>query len=132
MTNAQRKKARNAHQPTGQWIRPEKRLAINLRDGMICLVCMKRLFGADPQDVTLDHIQPKSDGGSNDVSNLYTCCKHCNSSRGDKPLGRFAGRESLAHIRRNTRRSLKPYLRLAKAYFAGEVGREDLIEGKVL
>lgn len=126
------KRARSNHQPTGCWIRKEKRLAINLRDGMICLVCMKRLFGADPQDVTLDHIRPKSDGGSNHESNLYTCCKHCNSSRGDKPLGRFAGKDSMTHIRRNTRRSLKPYLRLAKAYFAGTVGREELIEGKVM
>lgn len=126
------KKARSRNQPTGQWIRREKRLAINLRDGMICLVCMKRLFDADPQDVTLDHIEPKSDGGSNHESNLYTCCKHCNSSRGDKPLSRFAGRESVAHIRRNVRRSLRPYLRLAKAYFADEVGREELIERNVL
>jgi 5-methylcytosine-specific restriction endonuclease McrA len=126
------KKTRSSHQPTGQWIRRDKRLAINLRDGLICLVCCKDLHGADPMDVTLDHIVPKVDGGSNHESNIYTCCRSCNCSRQDKPLGRFAGREAMAHIRRNVKRSLKSYLRLARAYLAGEVGREELIEGKVL
>lgn len=121
------KKARSPHQPTGQWIRAEKRLALNLRDRMTCLVCLKDLSGAAPMDVTLDHIVPKADGGSNDESNLYTCCRSCNCSRQDKPLSRFASPEALKHIRRNVKRSLKPYLTLAKAYFADQVGREDLI-----
>jgi hypothetical protein len=32
MTTTARKKARSKHQPTGSWIRPDKRLAIYLRD----------------------------------------------------------------------------------------------------
>jgi 5-methylcytosine-specific restriction endonuclease McrA len=132
MSTTTQKRARSQHQATGCWIRKEKRLAINLRDGMLCLVCCKDLHGADPADVTLDHIVPKSDGGSNHEHNIYTCCRSCNCSRQDKPLSRFAGREAVKHIRRNVKRSLKPYLRLAKAYFAGEVGLEETIEGKVL
>ncbi len=122
------KKARSPHQPTGEWIRVEKRLAVNLRDRFTCLICLKDLSGAAPTDVTLDHIVPKSDGGSNMEANIYTCCRSCNCSRQDKPLARFASAEARAHIRRNCKRSLKPYLKLAKAYFANEVGREDLIE----
>lgn len=121
------KRAKSPSQPTGQWIRSEKRLAINLRDRMTCLVCLKDLSDAAPMDVTLDHIKPKADGGNNHENNLYTCCRTCNCSRQDKPLSRFASPEALKHIRRNAKRSLKPYLVLAKAYFANEVGREDLI-----
>ena len=122
------KRKRSPSQPTGQWIRPEKRLALNLRDHFTCLVCTRDLADADPRDVTLDHIKPKADGGSNDESNLYTCCRSCNSSRSDKPLTRFASPEAVKHIRRNVKRSLGSYLKLARAYFADQVGREDLIE----
>lgn len=120
------KKARNNHQPTGQWIRADKRLAIYLRDRFTCLYCLADLHDADPADITLDHVRTKSDGGSNHESNLITSCRHCNCERQDKPLARFAGRETRAHIRRNTRRSLKRYRTLAKALIAGECGFEDL------
>ena len=115
------KKARNNHQPTGCWCRPEKRLAIYLRDRITCLYCLADLHGADPRDITLDHLVPVSDGGSNDGGNLVTACRSCNCSRQDQPLARFAGPETRKHIRRNTRRSLAPYRRLAKAILAGEI-----------
>jgi 5-methylcytosine-specific restriction endonuclease McrA len=119
------KRARNNHQPTGQWIRAEKRLAIYLRDGMRCLYCLADLHGADPRDITLDHLTPKADGGSNHESNLVTACRSCNCSRQDTPLSRFAGPETRKHVRRNVKRSLKPYLVLAKALISGEAGFEE-------
>lgn len=108
------KRARSPHQPTGTWIRAEKRLAIYLRDGFRCLACGRSLRRARPFDVTLDHVLPTSKGGSNDPDNLYTCCRSCNSSRQEKSLARFAGRRAAA-IRRSLRRSITPYLKLAKA-----------------
>lgn len=109
-----------------KWIRPEKRLAINLRDGMTCIYCLRDLHGAEPFDVTLDHVVPHADGGGNDEGNLITACRSCNCSRKDTPLSRFCGPETRAHIRRNTRRSLAPFLKLAKAYFADKVGGEGV------
>jgi 5-methylcytosine-specific restriction endonuclease McrA len=122
MTATQRKKARSSHQPTGRWIRNEKRLAINLRDRFTCVYCLRDLHGAAASDVTLDHVKAKADGGSNDASNLVTACRACNCARQDKPVSRFASPEAIAHIRRNTRRSLVPYVKLAKAILAGECG----------
>jgi hypothetical protein len=120
-TTTERKKARSQHQPTGCWCRPEKRLAIYLRDGFTCLYCLADLHGADPSDITLDHLVCQSDGGSNHESNLVTACRHCNCSRGDQPVSCFAGPETRKHIRRNIRRSLKNYRKLAKAILAGEI-----------
>jgi len=111
-----------------KWIRPAKRLAIYLRDRFTCLYCLRDLHGADPRDVTLDHLNATHDAGHHHESNLCTACRSCNSSRQDKPLARFAGPETRAHIRRNTRRSLKPYLKLAKALIAGETGFEEAIK----
>lgn len=122
MTTTQAKKVRCQHQPTGQWIRADKRLAIYLRDGFHCLYCLTDLHGAHPTDVTLDHLQCRADGGTNNESNLVTCCRSCNCSRQDQPVTRFAGPETQKHIRRNTQRNLKRYRTLAKALIAGEAG----------
>ncbi|MEI6428752.1 MAG: HNH endonuclease [Pseudanabaena sp. ELA607] len=34
-------------------------------------------------ELTLDHLMPKSKGGSNNPENLRLACRKCNSSRGD-------------------------------------------------
>ena len=116
------KSSRNGkHQASGQWIRTDKRLAIYLRDRFSCLYCLRDMHDADPSDITLDHIVCQSDGGSNDETNRVTCCRTCNCSRQDKPLARFAGRETREHIRRNLHRKLTKYRRLAKAILAGEL-----------
>jgi len=70
------------------WIRQEKRLAIYLRDGMACVYC-----GATVEDgarMSLDHIIPRSQGGTNAAVNLVTCCRRCNSSRADRTVAEFA------------------------------------------
>lgn len=61
----------------------ENRLKIFERDGYECYKCTKQLtrFNA-----TLDHIQPVSEDGANSFDNLVTCCLHCNSRRGSKPI----------------------------------------------
>ena len=45
------------------WIRPEKRRRIYLRDGYACVYC-----GGTPAELTLDHVQPRGLGGSNESS----------------------------------------------------------------
>jgi len=76
----------------GQWIRPEKRLALYIRDSFTCAYCGRDLKSLDPSEVTLDHLLPRSAGGDNDATNLITACRSCNSSRGDKPwLGYATG-----------------------------------------
>lgn len=53
------------------------------RDNYLCHYCGKQLtrFSA-----TLDHIQPVSQGGTNEIDNLVTACLHCNSQRGCRPV----------------------------------------------
>ena len=108
------------NQYKGVCVRSDLRLAIYLRDRFTCVYCLADLHGADPRDITLDHVTPQSDGGGNGPDNMVTACRACNCSRQDKPLSRFAGPETRAHIRRNTRRSIRRYQKLAKAIIAGE------------
>jgi 5-methylcytosine-specific restriction endonuclease McrA len=59
-------------------LRPRLVAAIMERDGSGCAYCGR----ADP--VTLDHVVPRSQGGSNDVSNLVLACAPCNSAKGQR------------------------------------------------
>lgn len=115
MTVTERKRARSPSQPVGRWIRPEKRLAIYLRDGFRCLLCDRDLHGADPRDITLDHVVCRAAGGGNGEGNVYTCCLACNSARSDRRLSAYAGPSGVAHVRRHTRRALGRYRALAGA-----------------
>lgn len=103
-----------------KWIRPEKRLAIYLRDEFRCVYCGRDLHRVGPEEINLDHIVCRSHGGSNDATNLVTACKTCNCSRGDKKLSQWADESTRRAVRRQTKRSLIKPLALAKAIIKGE------------
>lgn len=65
---------------------PELRLSrrsIFARDGHSCVYC-----GAS-RDLTLDHLVPRRLGGKTTWDNLVTCCRACNSRKGDKTLAQW-------------------------------------------
>ena len=57
----------------------------------------------------IEHIVPKSKGGSNRVSNLTLACTACNRKKGDKPLEQFLSRkpELLKRIQKQSGMPLK-------------------------
>jgi len=69
-----------------------KRMKIYVRDRYQCQYCSVKVGKTHPQtnkklevkDLTLDHITPKSRGGSNLPSNLVTACKPCNQRKADR------------------------------------------------
>lgn len=67
-------------------IAPEQRQRIFCRDLHECRYC-----GARNEPLTLDHIWPALYGGTDDDSNLLTCCKTCNTSKGSKTLAGWKG-----------------------------------------
>jgi hypothetical protein len=73
-----------------KWLRRERRLALYLRDGLACVYC--GLGIEDGAMLTLDHLIPHSQGGTNANDNLITACRTCNSARADRPLTEFAER----------------------------------------
>jgi transposase-like protein len=80
--------------PTGKWITPHTRMALYHRDGWTCHLCNKPV----PQDInyshdsynplypSLDHVVPRSHGGTDDPSNLRLAHTLCNSQRRDSPI----------------------------------------------
>lgn len=70
------------------WIRPAVRQAIYERDGHTCWLCNEAIdHGDDPRygnwSASLDHVIPRSKGGTHDESNLRTAHRWCNAVRSD-------------------------------------------------
>jgi len=63
------------------------RFEVFKRDGFKCAYC-----GQEPPAVTLevDHIEPKSKGGKNDINNYVTACFDCNRGKRNIPLNKIA------------------------------------------
>lgn len=60
------------------------RFEVLRRDGFRCRYC-----GARPIDgvrLTVDHIKPRSKGGTDDIENLLTACSSCNEAKADSEL----------------------------------------------
>lgn len=60
-----------------------KRQSIYARDGAKCVYCSSEI------DLEPDHILPRSKGGSDEIDNLLTACKKCNSLRQNRPIHEF-------------------------------------------
>jgi hypothetical protein len=58
---------------------PQIKNQVKQKFGFKCVKC-----GAD-NDITIDHIIPLADGGTNDLSNLQTLCVHCNRLKSNIP-----------------------------------------------
>ncbi len=120
MSTTAQKRQHSPSQPTGCWIRRERRLAIYVRDAFQCLYCGRDLRSAAPADVTLDHLLPRSAGGTNEAVNLVTACRSCNSARQDKPWIDYATGGARDRIEQRRHEALN--LELSKAILAGTAG----------
>lgn len=69
----------------GSRIVPLSRRGVLRRDGHVCAYCSR------PAN-TIDHVQPRSKGGTNTWENLVACCFGCNNRKGDKTLAELGWR----------------------------------------
>lgn len=58
---------------------PLSRVNVYRRDGWKCVYCERD----NPNQLTLDHVIPKSKGGKDRWDNLVTCCFDCNQRKGN-------------------------------------------------
>lgn len=58
-------------------VKPGTRQRVLERDGRRCQLCGSR------KTLTIDHIVPRSKGGTNRLGNLRILCASCNETRGD-------------------------------------------------
>lgn len=81
------RECRSVARSSRSWISFEDRRAIYVRDAWTCQICReptsRRYSASDPWSPTLDHVVPRSRGGSDDPTNLRLSHLWCNSVRGD-------------------------------------------------
>jgi len=59
------------------------RMEVIARDGEACRYCGCLLF-LPGTGLTIDHILPRSRGGTNEPGNLAVCCTRCNNRKGEQ------------------------------------------------
>jgi hypothetical protein len=64
----------------------EVRQLVFAKHGLKCWYCGMRLFR---RTATLDHVQPRHLGGSDEPENLVPCCQDCNFLKGHRTLEQF-------------------------------------------
>ncbi len=64
---------------------PSKEFIYKMLNGH-CAYCGKKV---SLDEITRDHVKPKSKGGRNTVENILPSCKKCNGTKGDKSLEEF-------------------------------------------
>lgn len=67
-------------------ISPFKRVKVYAKTNGHCAYCGDNLC---EEDFHIDHVFPKSLGGSNDLGNLMPSCHSCNASKGTKTLEHY-------------------------------------------
>jgi 5-methylcytosine-specific restriction endonuclease McrA len=70
------------HLSSAAWKR--QRLIVLRRDCYICAYC-----GEAANEV--DHVQPRVQGGTDDLDNLVACCRMCNLRKGKRSEAHFLG-----------------------------------------
>lgn len=85
-------------------LKREKRDRIFRRDGWACCYCGRSVItkALKLEDLTLDHIKPRSKGGSDEYNNLCTACRDCNQIKGDRTLKQLK-------LKRETKRKFTRY-----------------------
>jgi 5-methylcytosine-specific restriction endonuclease McrA len=75
-----------------------------LRDGPACLWCGREVWR---RDLTVEHLLPRSRGGSGEGRNVVLACRRCNRSRGSRPVD--------AYVRDRLEAGLRPRFDLLRA-----------------
>jgi len=65
---------------------PELRQAIHAREGSVCFYCLRHI---GPEMHCIDHVIPRAQLGPNSYRNLVSCCRECNSRKGERPAPDF-------------------------------------------
>lgn len=101
------------------------RFEIFARDGFICQYCGQR-----PPDTVLevDHIHPRSRGGTDDVINLVTSCYDCNRGKRAKVLNQIAPRPDADLAFLQIQQELAEARRFLKAKRARDKANKELCD----
>lgn len=81
------------------WLKKFRRWVLIQECGLRCYYCQCKLTKEPDlaRSVTLDHLVPRSKGGSDRISNLVLCCGPCNRRKGDMTVAEYFDSPSLAN-----------------------------------
>jgi hypothetical protein len=92
-------------------ISANKRHDVFMKTFYHCAYCGKIL--SDTDDLTIDHKNPVAKGGTDEIDNLFGCCRSCNQIKADSTVSEF-------------RKKLKDAAKISNA-FSGERYNQNIV-----
>ena len=86
------------------------RFKVFKRDNFKCRYCGR---SSDEVELTIDHVIPKFEGGTDAMFNLVACCRDCNSGKGKIPL------DQINITKKNMEYELVEYLKTKMRVYGG-------------
>jgi 5-methylcytosine-specific restriction endonuclease McrA len=99
---------------------PFSRKNILTRDGFVCQYCGKE-FNAN--ELTIDHVIPKVQGGAHNWNNVVACCRFCNMHKG----GRTPRQAGMQLVRKPFKPTIMEFINLYLEKKFG-IGLSELLE----
>ena len=93
--------------------------------GRTCAYC-----GKTNLPLEIEHILPKSKGGSNRVSNLTLACTECNQKKGNRPIGIFLSKRPELLKRIQARAKAKSRKKKVNGFQTGDIAKAIVTSGK--
>jgi len=90
----------------------ERRFAVLVRDKYRCSYC-----GAHATEI--DHVVPRSSGGTNETTNLVAACRLCNARKGPKPNGEILNYAKM-YLQANLTAGIAPAKKLVSEFPGSE------------
>ena len=88
-----------AYQRGPQYGYENVKMFVRARDNYTCQYCGKK----SPPDLEVDHIVPRSRGGSDRPDNLIASCHVCNQTKGNRTAGEFGHSKIQKRVKRSLR-----------------------------
>lgn len=119
---AKRVRKAGKHQGMSKVLGVAGKLAVCLRAHFICCYCGADLHEAQPREITIEHLIARSQGGSDEYTNLTICCVYCNSKRSDSMAWDvYAPGGAIERIKAQVVKPIDSYIALAKALIKGDI-----------
>lgn len=106
----------------------------SLMNGFVCSYCGCEMdLVSDDHQVSVDHVVPLARGGTNDITNLVLCCRHCNTQKASMTVEQWTAKRRSETVSRQQQAAIEDAIQDLQEKWRSHAGqfawqREELVQ----